>query len=145
MLFQSFSGVHKNHTILFKLFFDVGIRRFRVILSFHSREECTLLLGHTETFECLKHLRRHFVPAARWLLTIREVVADNVEIEVLQIFRCPVRRHGFIQECLQCFVAILTHPVGVVFDITNVIHGGRRKPHTRVVFMVLGVFKIPFG
>ena len=122
MLFESVRAAHKNDTLFADGLLDVGVSRFAVELGLHPGEEFALLLGNTEPFEGPFYVLRHFIPGLfRFLPALRKVVADLVENDVLEIMRGPMGGHGFLEEFFQRVLAELTDPIGLAFDVANVV------------------------
>ena len=95
--------------------------------------------------ECLFHVRGDVIPAAFWFLAVGKIVPDVVETDVFQIAGRPMRRHGFVVEHLEGTLAEVAHPVGIVFDVADVVDGAFRQTVTGVVLVAFGKKEVAFA
>ena len=94
MLFESLGTSHEDDPFFSERFLHIGICCFRIILGLHSGEERALLLGHSKPVEGFENLGRNFVPRTLGLGTIREIITNTIEINVVKILGRPVGGHG---------------------------------------------------
>jgi hypothetical protein len=97
MLAERLGGVGEDDALLGDDLLDVGVGGFGIELGLDAGEELALLLGNAETLEGPLDVVGHLFPRALGLLALREVVADLVEIDVLEILGGPVRGHGHVE------------------------------------------------
>jgi hypothetical protein len=142
MFTEGFGGVAKDNPLFRDDVFDVRVGGLGIELSLHAGEKLALLLGDAETFESLLDVVRNFVPGALRLLSLRKIVADLVEIDVLQILRRPMRRHGHGDEFLQGVEAKFKNPWRLFFNRTDVTHGVFVEAGARVEGVINFVLKI---
>ena len=135
---EAFGRVDEDDALVFEDFFDVGVGGFGVVLGFDTGEEFAFLLRDAEAFEGALDVFGDFVPGALGFLAVGEVVAEFFEVDVLQVLGGPVSGHGFGVEDVEGLVAELADPVGVVFDIADVVHGAGADAEAGVEFVPLG-------
>jgi hypothetical protein len=124
---------------------DVGIGGLGVELGLDAGEELALLLGDAEALEGLLDVVRHLVPRALGLLALREVIADLVEIDVLEILRRPVRGHGFLEEGLEGLEAEIEDPRGLLLDGADVADGVLGQAGARVELVLRPCIEVALG
>ena len=120
MLAKTLGGVDENDALFGDDFLDVGVGGFGVELGFDAGEEFALLLGDAEALEGFFDVVGDFVPGAFRFLTLREVVADFLKIDILEVLRRPVRGHGHREEFFQRLEAKLEDPRCLFFDRADV-------------------------
>ena len=140
---ESLGGGDEDHALFGELLLHVRVGGLGVVLGFHTGEERAFLLGDAEALKGLENFRRNFIPAALGLLPVGEVVADFVEIDVVEVGGRPVRRRWLAFENSERFVAEFANPVRVVFDIRDVVDGGGGEAPTRIELVVLRERKSP--
>ena len=136
VLLQALGRADKDHALFADGGFDVRVGRFAVELGLDTGEEFPLLLGDAESLEGALHILGHIVPRALRLGALREVVADIVENDVLQIVARPVGGHGHGVELAEGVLAELTDPVRVFLHIRNVVDGFFREAGAGIEFVV---------
>src|SRR5205807_7504941 len=119
-------------------FLDVGVNRLAVELRFYAGEKFSLLFRNAETLECALDVFRLFVPTAFRSRAGREVIADFVEIDCLEIFARPMRRQRFFQKCFQSAKAKFADPVRIFFYVGNIMD----RLFTQTTTSVLGVINL---
>ena len=145
MLLQPLGGSDKDDSLLADRGLDVGVGRLAVELGLHSGEELALLLGDAETLEGLLHLLGNLVPAALGLLPLREVVADVLKDDVLEVLRRPVGGHRLLEELAVTLLAEGADPIGIPLHVADVVDRRLGQADTGVVGVVDIVAEIAHG
>ena len=144
MLFQRVRAAHENDTLFADRLLDVRVGCFAVELRLHTGEEFALLLGDPEPLKGPLDVLWYFVPGFfRFLSALRQVVADLVENDVLEIMRGPMGGHGFLEELFQRVLAELTDPIGFAFDVANVVDRLFVQSGSSVEFVIDIVAEVP--
>ena len=86
---QAFGRADKDDALLADGLLDVRVGRFAVELRFDAGEELALLLGNAEPLEGALDVVGNFVPRALRSCALGEVIADLVEVDVLEILGSP--------------------------------------------------------
>ena len=138
VFFEALAAVDEDDALLGDGGFDVRVSGLAVVLRFDTGEEFTFLLRDAETIEGLLHILRHVVPGTLRLLTVAQIVAELVEVDVFEVLRGPMRGHGLVLEDFERLVTELAHPIRVVLHIADVIDGLRRDAEAGVELVALG-------
>jgi len=136
MLFQPLGGADKDDPLLADRGLDVGVGGLAVELGLHTRQELALLLGDAKTLEGLLDVVGNLVPAALRLLSLREVVADVLKDNVLQVLGGPVGGHRLREEVAVPLLAEGADPVGIALHVADVVDGGLGQADAGVVGVV---------
>ena len=139
---EALGRTDEDDALLFEVFLHAGVGGFGVELRFHAGEEFTLLLGDAETLERFLHIVGHIVPGAGGHLPFGEVIADLVEIDILQVRVRPVGRHGFLLEDFERLEAKLANPIRIVFDVADVFDGVFGEANACIEFIVLRILEV---
>jgi len=142
VLFQPVGAVDEHHALLGHGLLDVRVGGLGIVLGLDPGEELAFLLGHTEPLEGALDVVRHLVPRPFRPLAVREVVADPVEIDRLEVAGGPVRRHGLAVEDAEGPVAEFTDPVGVVLRVADVVDRPRAQAETGIELVPLGEVEV---
>jgi hypothetical protein len=94
-----------------------------VVLGRDPGEELLLGLGDAQLVERALDVLGHVVPVVDRSLARREVVVDLVEVDAVQQLLVAPLRHGLGQEGVQRAVAELAHPVRLVLEPGDHLHG----------------------
>ena len=121
VLAQRLGRVHEDDALLGDGLLDVRVGGLGVELGLDAGEELALLLGDPEPLERALDVLRHLVPGALGLLALRQVVADLVEVDVLQVLGRPVGRQRLREERLQGVLAEFVDPRGLLLDGGDVV------------------------
>ena len=140
---EALGRTDEDDALLFEVFLHAGVGGFGVELRFHAGEELTLLLGDAETLEGFLHIVGHIVPGAGGHLPFGEVIADLVEIDILQVRVRPVGRHRLFLENLERLESEFAHPVVVVLNIRNVFDRVLGQTDAGIEFVVFGILEVP--
>ncbi len=120
MLAEGLGGVAEDDALLGDDVLDVGIRGLAVELGLDAGEELALLLGDAEALEGFFDVVGHLVPGALGFLALRQVVADFLEVDVLEVLRRPVGGQGFFEEGLVGLQAEIEDPRGFLLHLADV-------------------------
>ena len=139
---ERLGGPGEDHALVADGFLNIGIDGLGVKLRLHTGEEFALLLRDAEPLEGLLHVLGHVVPGARGPLAVREIVADFVELQRLQILARPMGRERFALKNIERLETEFANPVRLVFYVGNVVYGVAREPVSRVESVMLGIREI---
>ena len=145
VLLEPLGGAHEDHSLLADRRLDVGVGRLAVKLGLDARQKLALLLGDAEALEGLLDVLGNLIPAALRLLSLREVVADVLENDVLQVLGRPVGRHRLFEELAVAFLAEGADPVGIPLHVADVIDRRLGQADAGIVGVVHLVAEIADG
>ena len=122
--------------------FDVRVNCLAVELRFDPGEKLALLFRNSEPLKSAFNVLRHVLPIAFRRRALREIVADIIENNRIQIFTRPMRRHWFAEKCLERVQPELADPIRILFNVGNVIHHPIAQAYAGVVAVLNLVMKI---
>ena len=145
VLLEPLRGSDKDDSLLADCGLDVGIGRLAVELGLHSSEELALLLGDAEALEGFLDVLGDLVPTPLRLLSLREVVADVLEDDILQILGRPVGRHRLLEELAVTLLAEGADPIGIPLHVADIIDRRLGQADAGIVGVVHLVAEIAHG
>ena len=145
MLFKSLGAADKDNALFADCSLDVGVGRLAVELGLHTGKELPLLLRDTEALKGFLDIIGHVVPTALGLLSLREVVADVLEDDVLEILGRPVGRHRLLKELAIALLAERPYPVGIFLHVADVVDGGLCEANAGIKGVIHFVAEIAHG
>ncbi len=143
VILQPLGRAGENDALLADGLLDIGIDGLGVELRLDPGEELALLLRDAEPLECPLHVFRHLVPRAGRPLAVREVIADFVKVDRLEVPAGPMRGQRASQEGIERLQAEIANPVRLALHVDDVIDGVARQPVAGVEFVALRVNEIP--
>ena len=123
-------------------FFDVRVNCFTVELRFDASEKFALLFRNSESLERAFDILRHVLPVPFRRRALREIVADIIKDDGIEVFAGPMRRHRLAQKSLERVQPKLADPIRILFDIGNVIHHPIAQADAGVVAVLNVVMKV---
>ena len=136
MFLEPFGGSHKDHALVAHSGFNIGVSRLAVELGFHAGEKFAFLLGNAEALEGALDVLRHIVPRALGLRALGKIIPDIFENNIIEIMTGPVSRHGHGFEFTESIFAKVANPIGVFFNVGDIVDRALRESDARVEFVV---------
>lgn len=110
--------IGKNHPLLPEFFLQGPVDHFTLKLRLDTRQVLSLGLGYPQFFKGFLDLLRHIIPSTSLFVGRLEIIINIIKIQ--RDLAAPIR-HRFGLKDFERLQAKLAHPVGLTFDVRNLL------------------------